>query len=234
MSHFFVCSHIPTKELRNELFNGPRRKRFERRRKAVNPLRRSRKNSNQERSRLDREIPSTLAGHNAEPDSPLDLREPGNRLDSWKEIAVYLDREVRTVQRWEKREHLPVHRHLHRKIGSIFAFKHEIDSWRDSRSLSPVPPVSQKVMTELATGARLVISEHSGTREQTPMARLPRTPSWAWESVDSIPAIIYFRPDTTAFPPHAGQPKYLAVVGIPSHREHSVKFIAKRVGAAKP
>ena len=31
-----------------------------------------------------------------------------DRLDSWKEIAVYLGREVRTAQRWEKREGLPV------------------------------------------------------------------------------------------------------------------------------
>lgn len=201
----------------------------------MNSLRRSRKNSNQECSRFDREIPPTLVGLNAEPDSPHDLKDPGNRLDSWKEIAVYLDREVRTVQRWEKREHLPVHRHIHSKIGSIFAFKHEIDSWRKSRSLSPVPPVSQNGMTELVAGTPLIFSEHLGQKEQTPMARLPRKPSWAWENVDSIPAIIYFRPDIASFPlqPHVGQPKYLAVVGIPSRRENSVKFIAKRVGAAK-
>ena len=31
------------------------------------------------------------------------------RLDSWKEIAAYLNREVTTVQRWEKREGMPVH-----------------------------------------------------------------------------------------------------------------------------
>jgi hypothetical protein len=197
----------------------------------VNPLRRSRKHSNQECSRFDTEILSALAGCNAEPDSPPHLKDPGNRLDSWKEIAVYLDREVRTVQRWEKREQLPVHRHLHRKIGSIFAFKHEIDCWRTSRSLSPVSPVSQNVMTELATGAPLVFSEHPGPKEQTPMARLPRTPSSAWENVDSIPAIIYFRPDTAAFPPRAGQPKYLAVVGIPSQRESAVNFTAKRMAA---
>jgi hypothetical protein len=43
------------------------------------------------------------------------LRTPQSedRLDSWKEIAAYLKRDVRTVQRWEKREEMPVHRHLH-------------------------------------------------------------------------------------------------------------------------
>ena len=35
-----------------------------------------------------------------------------DRLDSWKEIAAYLKRDVTTVQRWEKREGMPVHRHL--------------------------------------------------------------------------------------------------------------------------
>jgi hypothetical protein len=41
------------------------------------------------------------------------------RLDSWKEIAAYLNRDVTTVQRWEKREGMPVHRHQHDRIGSI-------------------------------------------------------------------------------------------------------------------
>jgi predicted DNA-binding transcriptional regulator AlpA len=63
-------------------------------------------------------------------------------LDSWKEIAVYLGREVRTAQRWEKREGLPVHRHIHTKASSVWAFKHEIDAWLQSRiraSREPAP-----------------------------------------------------------------------------------------------
>jgi tetratricopeptide (TPR) repeat protein len=57
------------------------------------------------------------------------------RLDSWKEIATYLKRDVTTVQRWEKREGMPVHRHLHDKRGSIYAFPAELDAWMQSRSL---------------------------------------------------------------------------------------------------
>lgn len=53
-----------------------------------------------------------------------------DRLDSWKEIASYLRREVRTVQLWEKREGLPVHRHFHKSLGSVFALRSEIDSWK--------------------------------------------------------------------------------------------------------
>jgi hypothetical protein len=56
-----------------------------------------------------------------------------DRLDSWKEIAVYLGREVRTAQRWEQREGMPIHRHIHEKASSVCAFKHEMDAWLHSR-----------------------------------------------------------------------------------------------------
>jgi hypothetical protein len=56
-------------------------------------------------------------------------RDPSDRLESWKEIAAYLRREVRTVQRWEKREGLPVHRHHHDERASIYAYKAELDAW---------------------------------------------------------------------------------------------------------
>ena len=55
-------------------------------------------------------------------------------LESWKEIAAYLKRDVTTVQRWEKREALPVHRHQHDKSGSVFALKSELDRWRWQRT----------------------------------------------------------------------------------------------------
>ncbi len=55
------------------------------------------------------------------------------RLDSWKEIAVYLNRDVTTVQRWEKREGMPVHRHVHHRRGSVYALIEELDAWVQSR-----------------------------------------------------------------------------------------------------
>src|ERR1700723_899165 len=57
------------------------------------------------------------------------------RLDSWKEIAAYLNRDVTTVQRWEKREGMPVHRHLHDKLGSVYAWRAELDTWARGRNL---------------------------------------------------------------------------------------------------
>lgn len=56
------------------------------------------------------------------------------RLDSWKDIANYLNRSVRTVQRWEMVEAMPVHRHCHGIGGSVYAYSHEVDAWRSSRS----------------------------------------------------------------------------------------------------
>ena len=58
-------------------------------------------------------------------------------LDSWKEIASYLGRDVTTVQRWEKREGMPVHRHLHDKRGSVYALGSELDAWLQSRRPRP-------------------------------------------------------------------------------------------------
>ncbi|MBZ5607099.1 MAG: tetratricopeptide repeat protein [Acidobacteriia bacterium] len=60
-------------------------------------------------------------------------QEGPDRLESWKEIAGYLGREVRTVQGWEKNEGLPVHRHQHAKQGSVYALKAELDAWREAR-----------------------------------------------------------------------------------------------------
>src|SRR2546429_2909841 len=62
-------------------------------------------------------------------------RPPEDRLDSWKEIAAYLERDVTTVQRWEKREGMPVHRHLHDRMGSVYASRAELDAWARSRNL---------------------------------------------------------------------------------------------------
>jgi tetratricopeptide (TPR) repeat protein len=57
----------------------------------------------------------------------------GKRLESWKEIAGYLNRHVTTIRRWEKLEGLPAHRHRHSKLGSIYAYTRELDVWFESR-----------------------------------------------------------------------------------------------------
>jgi hypothetical protein len=74
--------------------------------------------------------------------SPGSGKSPEGRLDSWKEIAAYLGRGIRTVQRWEQEEGLPVHRLAHEKRGSIYARRAELDAWWESRRLSFAPPSS--------------------------------------------------------------------------------------------
>jgi tetratricopeptide (TPR) repeat protein/TolB-like protein len=69
------------------------------------------------------------------------------RLDSWKEIASFFRREVRTVQLWERHERLPVHRHQHRKVGTVHAYQTELREWwkqrcasREAKAAQPVEP----------------------------------------------------------------------------------------------
>jgi Putative lumazine-binding len=59
---------------------------------------------------------------------------PQKTLESWKQIAAYLDRSERTVRRWEGSEGLPVHRREHEKYDTVFAYTHEIEAWTRKRT----------------------------------------------------------------------------------------------------
>jgi hypothetical protein len=50
-------------------------------------------------------------------------------LNSWKEVAAYLGRGVRTVQRWERELGLPVRRPRGKSRSAVIAFKTELDRW---------------------------------------------------------------------------------------------------------
>ena len=71
-----------------------------------------------------------------------------DRLDSWKEIASYLRRDVRTVQRWEKKEGLPVYRHQHDKLGSVYAYKPELTAWFTTRQPADETAARQRTQPE--------------------------------------------------------------------------------------
>lgn len=72
-----------------------------------------------------------------------------DRLDSWKEIGAYLKRDMRTAQRWERTEQLPIHRLANSKRGSVFAFRSELDNWWRNRH-----PLWQKGNLEVNTPIR--------------------------------------------------------------------------------
>jgi TolB-like protein/Tfp pilus assembly protein PilF len=78
--------------------------------------------------------------------------EPSDRLESWKAIAGYLNRGITTVQRWEREEGLPVHRQHHDALGSVYAFKQELNTWRAARAPRP-PSKSARWIMLLAVGS---------------------------------------------------------------------------------
>jgi hypothetical protein len=59
-------------------------------------------------------------------------------LNSWKEIASYLDRGVRTVQRWERELRLPVHRIGKGKRSPVYALVPELNFWLTSVGPEPL------------------------------------------------------------------------------------------------
>lgn len=87
------------------------------------------------------------------------------RLESWKEIAKHLGRPVRTVQRWEREEGLPVHRHQHQQRGTVHAFADELDAWRDGRTRRPLEALEESA------------SSGAPARPETRGGRRPR--SWS-------------------------------------------------------
>jgi TolB-like protein/Tfp pilus assembly protein PilF len=69
-------------------------------------------------------------------------------LDSWKEIAAYLRKDIRTVQLWEKKEGLPVHRHAHAARATVYAYPAELDGWlaeRQQKSATGSNPLPSEV-----------------------------------------------------------------------------------------
>jgi Tol biopolymer transport system component len=96
----------------------------------------------------------------ATPESPVPSGS-GRRLPSWKEIAGHLERDVRTVQRWEKSEGLPVQRHVHDSRASVYAYTGELDAWlanrRQQLPAEPAAPVWWKRRRAWALGGAAAV-----------------------------------------------------------------------------
>jgi phage terminase Nu1 subunit (DNA packaging protein) len=70
-----------------------------------------------------------LAGQTAEGAREQDALNGNDILNSWKEIAGYLGRGLRTAQRWERELGLPVRRPRGRSRTAVFALRKELDIW---------------------------------------------------------------------------------------------------------
>jgi Tfp pilus assembly protein PilF len=94
------------------------------------------------------------------------------RLDSWKEIAAFFDRDERTVKRWEKERALPVHRVPGTPRGGVFAYAEELAQWLNGAPVrEPIPPVAGP----LKIGG-LKRNHHSQDAASTRAVELPRHP----------------------------------------------------------
>jgi TolB-like protein/Flp pilus assembly protein TadD len=104
-------------------------------------------------------------------DQPVHVRPIGDhpahdRLDSWKEIAAYLKKDVRTVQRWEKNLHLPVRRLAQGKQGTVFAYKADLDSWWQE-SQSKVDQESKSGEDAESSGSVVVLEQAADPNQKT-------------------------------------------------------------------
>ena len=93
-----------------------------------------------------------------------------DRLESWKDIAAHFGRDIRTVQRWEKIEGLPVHRHAHRRRSTPFAYVHELEEWFRNRD-----PAVRGIM-QLPTRALTLENEPHSHQSSGPASIPPAGP----------------------------------------------------------
>jgi Tol biopolymer transport system component len=140
-----------------------------------------------------------------------------DRLDSWKEIASFLGRGVRTVQRWEREEGLPVHRLEHARRGSVFAYREELTLWWESRktTLAGAPsvaessgatrtPVSKRAVAilavfTLATAVSVLIAGYARQADPPAQYRVERLTSTAgvtgWPAISSDGRLVAYTSD---------------------------------------
>ena len=106
---------------------------------------------------------SRMRGSQPKPELP-------SLLSGWKEIANYLGKGVRTVQRYELQLALPVRRPAGRSRGAVIAMKDDLDAWVSASpmrkaydvSKAPADPSSEESVAEM----RSSIAEMTRLREE--------------------------------------------------------------------
>ena len=92
-------------------------------------------------------------------------------LSSWKEIAAFFGRGIRTVQRWERELQLPVYRPKSGHKAPVLAFSNELERWSRSRSIAPSREFKAQDVRTLLQNLRDQIKSHQEEvkrlREQT-------------------------------------------------------------------
>ncbi len=135
-----------------------------------------------------------------------------NPLESWKEIAAYLKRDVRTVKRWEKSEGLPVHRQMHQARSSVYAYPSELDAWKIEREprLNTIPLITPWRRAVSLVGFAVVLLVALATVSSGPI--LSPTRAAAQQVEGTVVSRIWAGPDTDTFGAVSPDGKYLSFV----------------------
>ena len=107
---------------------------------------------------------------------------PQKTLESWKQIAAYLDRSERTVRRWEASEGLPVHRREHEKQDTVFAYQARDRGLEPfTHKMSRRNPRSMKSRTSRRSNPPRTPTSSSMTRSPAPCTVISRALAQATE-----------------------------------------------------
>jgi hypothetical protein len=87
-------------------------------------------------------------------------------LNSWKEIATYLGRGVRTVQRYERDFHLPVRRVGGKSRKAVVALPGDIDDWLRSAPVGELRGLPGLRAAQMVSTVRQAVLQGAGLRQQ--------------------------------------------------------------------
>ncbi len=119
------------------------------------------------------------------------------KLDSWKEIAAYLGRSIRTVQRWEKENGLPVHRAPGEGVERVHSFAGELERWMHSDRTpdADLPPpdgsdtsavTSDGPPADPAPAATAPTAPDRPVTAEIPLTAAPRRRAFPWKTTFAV------------------------------------------------
>jgi hypothetical protein len=96
-------------------------------------------------------------------------------LNSWKEIAAYLGRGVRTVQRYERELGLPVRRPRGKSRSAVIALTEDLDNWLRTAPTSELRKGPKRQVPLVITQVHQSIGQGNSLRMQANQLRLAHT-----------------------------------------------------------
>ena len=125
-------------------------------------------------------------------------------LGSWKEISSFLDRDIRTCQRWERELGLPVHRLDGSSRARVLAYRNELEDWLEKRlheqdaeppaapALPACPAKRSRAIRRALVIGLVVLASAAAVFAVWRLAVRPRPPQLAADFVPPVLAILPF------------------------------------------